>query len=258
MIKAVFFDIDGTLVSFKTHTLSTGTIQALDLLRKNGVRIFISTGRQLRSINNLGMQAFDGYITLNGGYCLEGKDKVIYKCVIPEEDIEALIRYQETVCPFPCSIVGEDGMYINYKNETAVGFFQMLNFPQPPVRPMRESLGKEAYQLVAFFTAGQEEEIMSILPHCEATRWNPLFADVIPKGCSKAIGMDKIIEHYGISLPETMAFGDGGNDISMLRHAGIGVAMGNADDEVKEAADYVTTSVDEEGVFHALRHFNVI
>ena len=76
---------------------------------------------------------------------------------------------------------------------------------------------------------------MSVLPHCEATRWNPLFADVVPRGSSKAVGIDKIIEHYGISLHETMAFGDGGNDMAMLRHAGIGVAMGNAGDEVKEA-----------------------
>ena len=74
---------------------------------------------------------------------------------------------------------------------------------------------------------------MSVLPHCEATRWNPLFADVVPRGSSKAVGIDKIIEHYGISLHETMAFGDGGNDMAMLRHAGIGVAMGNAGDEVK-------------------------
>ena len=73
-----------------------------------------------------------------------------------------------------------------------------------------------------------------------------------------AVGIDKIIEHYGISLHETMAFGDGGNDMAMLRHAGIGVAMGNAGDEVKEAADYVTDSVDDDGVMNALRHFDVI
>ena len=55
-----------------------------------------------------------------------------------------------------------------------------------------------------------------------------------------------------------MAFGDGGNDIGMLRHAGIGVAMGNANDDVKNAADYITTSVDENGIAHALKHFGII
>ena len=89
MIKAVFFDIDGTLVSFKTHKLPDSTVRVLDLLREKGIKVFIATGRQLQSINNLGTQEFDGYVTLNGGYCLAGKDKVIYKHNIPSEDIEA-------------------------------------------------------------------------------------------------------------------------------------------------------------------------
>ena len=70
--------------------------------------------------------------------------------------------------------------------------------------------------------------------------------------------VDKIIEYFGISLNETMAFGDGGNDISMLQHAGLGVAMGNAKEEVKQKADYVTTSVDEDGIANALKHFGII
>ena len=241
MIKAVFFDIDGTLVSFKTHKLPDSTVRALDLLREKGIKVFIATGRQLQSINNLGTQEFDGYVTLNGGYCLAGKDKVIYKHNIPAGDIEALIRYQENEEAFPCALVEEDGIYQNYVDD-----------------PLRGNGGKEVYQLIAFFSPGHEERIMSVLPHCEATRWNPLFADVVPRGSSKAVGIDKIIEYYGISLHETMAFGDGGNDMAMLCHAGIGVAMGNAGDEVKEAADYVTDSVDDDGVMNALRHFDVI
>ena len=62
MIKAVFFDIDGTLVSFKTHKLPDSTVRALDLLREKGIKVFIATGRQLQSINNLGTQEFDGAV----------------------------------------------------------------------------------------------------------------------------------------------------------------------------------------------------
>ena len=92
MVKAIFFDIDGTLVSFKTHRLPESTVWALDRLREKGVRLFIASGRQYQSINNLGTQTFDGYVTLNGGYCLAGKSEVIYRPSIPPEDIEALIR----------------------------------------------------------------------------------------------------------------------------------------------------------------------
>ena len=211
MVKAIFFDIDGTLVSFKTHRLPESTVWALDRLREKGVRLFIASGRQYQSINNLGTQTFDGYVTLNGGYCLAGKSEVIYRHSIP-----------------------------------------------PPLRPLRRNGGKAVYQLIAFFSPGQEKRIMSVLPHCEATRWNPLFADVIPAGSSKAVGIDKMLAYFGISLADTMAFGDGGNDVSMLRHVGIGVAMGNAGDEARRAADYVTTSVDEDGILNALRHFGVI
>lgn len=258
MIKAVFFDVDGTLVSFKTHQVPQSTIDSIQQLKAKGIKVFIATGRRLQAINNVGTLEFDGYITLNGGFCFAGKDKVIYKHAIPAEDIEAMLHYQETVENFPCAMVLEDSIYMNYEDEAVKEVFDLLNFPNPPLRPLREVAHNAAYQLIAFFTEKQEERIMSVLPHCEATRWNPLFSDVVPKGSNKSVGIDKVIEYFGISLEETMAFGDGGNDIQMLQHAGVGVAMGNAEDEVKQFADYVTTSVEEDGIYKALCHFNVL
>lgn len=112
--------------------------------------------------------------------------------------------------------------------------------------------------MTAFFKDYQEEEIMSRLHHCSVMRWYPTFADIISKEVDKGVGIDQFCDYYGFSLEETMAFGDGGNDIEMLRHAGIGVAMGNAREEVQQAADYVTDSVDNDGVFKALQHFELI
>lgn len=156
MVKAVFFDIDGTLVSFKTHEVPQSTIEALDMLRKKGIKVFIATGRHFSSINNLGDLQFDGYVTLNGGYCFAG-DKVIYKHSIPDRDVEALIRYMETEESFPCAFVREKDIYMNYKDETVEEIFNMLNFPEPPIRPMNEIRGETVYQLVSFFTADQEK-----------------------------------------------------------------------------------------------------
>lgn len=258
MVKAIFFDIDGTLVSFKTHVVPPSTVKALKELKKKDIKVFIATGRHINSINNLGTLEFDGYVTLNGGMCILGKNKLIYKHAIPSEDIDALVHYQETVESFPCAFVEENGLFLNFKNKAVEEIFRMINFPEPPLRPIKEIKGKTVYQLIAFFTEGQEERIMSTMPHCESTRWNPLFTDIVPKGSSKGVGIDKILEHYGVTLEETMAFGDGGNDIAMLRHAGIGVAMGNAGDEVKEAADYITSSVDEDGIWNALKHFGIV
>ena len=118
--------------------------------------------------------------------------------------------------------------------------------------------GKDVLQLTAFITAEQEAEVRKKATGVEYGRWHPAFADITPKGVTKHQGIDVLCRHFGIRLEETMAFGDGGNDIPMLRHAGIGVAMGNAIAEAKDAADYVTTDIDDDGVAHALKHFGVI
>ena len=89
-------------------------------------------------------------------------------------------------------------------------------------------------------------------------RWHPDFTDMIPADGGKPRGIRCFMERHGFTREQTMAFGDGGNDIAMLRFAGIGVAMGNANDEVKASADYVTDDVDHDGIMNALRHFGVI
>lgn len=258
MIKAIFFDIDGTLVSFRTHRVPDSTVESLAALRRAGVKTFIATGRQLGSINNLGTLTFDGYVTLNGGYCIAGRDHVIYKRSIPQTDIDALLDYLEHEEPFPCAFVLENGIYLNYKSEKVEKLFRLINFPEPPIRPLSAVRGHTVYQLIAFLTPEQEERLLPVIPGCTATRWNPLFTDIVPKGSNKGIGIDKIIDYFGIPLADTMAFGDGGNDIEMLRHVALGVAMGNAGEEVKAAARYVTTSVDDNGISNALRHFGIL
>lgn len=257
MIKAAFLDIDGTLVSFKTHRIPVSTIQALDRLRQKGIKVFVASGRHKLSMNNLGDQIFDGYVTLNGGLCLVG-NRIIYKHHLPVSDMNTLIPYLEETKAFPCVFVQENALSINYMDTNTHDTFRLLNFPEPPVCPLKAIEGNIFYQLLGFFRQEEEQQIMSLIPGCRATRWNPLFTDIIPTETSKSVGISKMLEYFGIAPEETIAFGDGGNDIEMLRYAGIGVAMGNAADEVKQAADYVTTDVDNDGIAQALQHFNLI
>ena len=90
------------------------------------------------------------------------------------------------------------------------------------------------------------------------TRWHKNGIDLLDRQGGKVRGIREYLERRGILPEETMAFGDGDNDIEMLRFAGIGVAMGNASDAVKAQADYVTASVDEDGIALALQHFGLI
>ena len=257
MIKAAFFDIDGTLVSFKTHRMPESTKRALNRLREEGILLFVSSGRHKSSMNNLDDYPFDGYVTLNGGICWVG-DEIIYKHSIPEHNIESLIRYMETVERIPCVFVEEQESWMNYKDETVSEIFRLLNFPEPPFKSPNEAIGKTIYQLLAFFGKDKEKELMKVLPDCEPTRWNPLFTDIVPKGSSKRVGIMKMSDYFGISEKEIIAFGDGGNDIQMLEYAGLGIAMGNAAEEVKQSADYVTSDVDEDGIAKALIHFGLL
>lgn len=96
MTKALFFDIDGTLVSFRTHEIPASAVEALSAAKAKGHRIFIATGRPRVIINNLGplqeRGLIDGYVTMNGAYCFVG-DEVIYKSAIPTDDVRTLTGY---------------------------------------------------------------------------------------------------------------------------------------------------------------------
>ncbi|MFQ6875511.1 MAG: HAD hydrolase family protein, partial [Coprobacillus cateniformis] len=122
----------------------------------------------------------------------------------------------------------------------------------------QDVVNHKVYQCMCFVDNDEEKELMKVMPHCISARWHPLFCDVSPIGGTKQNGIDKFLEHYHIDLSETMAFGDGGNDIQMLNHVAVAIAMGNANDEVKAIADYVTDDVDNDGITKALRHFGLL
>lgn len=249
--KAIFFDIDGTLVSFNTHKVPQTTIDTLAELRKKGIKLFISSGRHILSINNLGNLKFDGYVTINGAMTIVD-NKVIHKNCLDKNDVKRLNDYMETRQEFPCTFVMDEELIINYYNNTVDEVLRQLNFPRIPEGKLRDIEKKDIYQMIAFFDQKIEKEIMEVMPNCSTARWSPLFTDIVKKGASKVTGMEKICEYFGIKREETMAFGDGGNDIEMLEWAGTGIAMGNAEEKVKNIADYITTTVDNDGIKNAI------
>jgi len=255
MIKAIFFDIDGTLVSFRSHQIPSSTLQAIHAVRQQGVKVFIATGRPLPFVDNLGTLEYDGIMTVNGASCQTADGTVIRHQPIRHEDLKRLVDYYHER-PFPLAFAANDDIFITMTSPETLEVLKILNLKCPPIAPIERCLDMDVMQIIAFFKDCDDPRIMSeVLSGCSEQRWHPFFADIICQGNNKAIGIDAIINHYGISIEETMAFGDGGNDMTMLRHVGCGVAMGNARDEVKAAADYVTDDVDEGGVERALHHF---
>lgn len=259
MTKAVFFDIDGTLVSFKTHQVPESTQEAIHKLKEKGIKVFIATGRSFLHIGSVKPIGFDGYVTLNGSLCWNGNDEVIYKKPIPKSDIDALRRYFIDKHNISCAFVTERDLLINTKSSEMKDIEKMLDIALTPTKDFRHIQDTDVYQIVAFFKEELELEIMNkVMTHSVAARWNPLFADVIAKGNSKSHGIDEILKYYNIPLTDTICFGDGGNDIPMLQHTPVSIAMGNASDEVKSHATHVTDSVDEDGIWNALKKLSVL
>lgn len=259
-MKALFFDIDGTLVSFNTHEIPVSTVAALEQAHDSGVKIFISTGRPPMFINNIDAisHLIEGYITTNGAYCF-CKDETISLSAIDRKDVREVLAICKNL-DRACIVVGTNSraMY-NYKKHDADFFKNLLNAPVFNENDDIEAVLKEpVLQLTPFIPEDEEQLVQGDLNGVEMSRWCPYFFDITAKGVSKAKGMDEIAHRFGFSLSDTMSFGDGGNDISMLQAAGVGVAMGNANDAVKEIADYVTSTVDDNGIANALRHYGVI
>ncbi len=258
MVKYLFFDIDGTLVSFKTHKIPQSTVDALTEAKANGVKIYISTGRPMLFINNLSQieHLIDGYITTTGALCVVGQ--TCFNChKISDESVR---RVMDGANKFhkAAVVVGTDHIGVtNDSEELTEQFKKGLNL-EFDFAPMSIVMQEPILQISVFFNAEEEKAVMEGITDCVCSRWHPSFTDITNIAADKGKALLAMARHEGMGIGETMAFGDGGNDISIIKQAGIGVAMGNANDDVKAAADYVTTSVDDDGVRNALRHFGVI
>lgn len=257
-IKAVFFDVDGTLISFKTNKIPESTLEAIKKLREKGIKVIVATGRSINSLDHIKHITFDGFITFNGGYCMTTDGNIMFKQAIDSDDIKKLINYSEEN-PLSFSLMYENKVELNDATPEVVGMYAHLNLPVPPLHDKNNVDTENVLQANIFLGPDDEKAFMeNVMPNSVASRWTPLFADVNPGGISKQNGIENFCQHFGIDVSETMAFGDGGNDISMLKFVKIGVAMGNANENVKEIADFITEEVDNHGIERALIHFGIL
>lgn len=256
MIRAIFLDVDGTLLSPGSGKVPQSTKDALACVRARGIKTFIATGRHLSELSKLPVMqlAFDGYLTLNGQLILDSELHVIAGKPIDRREMEIVTGIFEAK-RIPFVMIGERARYINYVDEVVVQTQRKTHGSVPGIGSYG---GEEIYQCLAFVPEEKKRMLDALLDECSVTSWNETGIDIIPKGGGKAHGIELYLKHSGIDADEIMAFGDGENDIDMLKLAGVGVAMGNASEIVKSAADYVTDDVDHDGIANALRHFGLI
>lgn len=256
MTKIIFFDIDGTLRSFRDGKIARSTLDALQQLRENGIKLFIATGRGMTQIRFIDEYfRFDGFVAQNGQYCLVG-DEVVREVLMDPDDIRAVVEASKKGA-FSCFLETADDMVLTHEDANSREIFKLLDLHAE--HEMEEDWDcTKVIKGIIFVDRENEPTLKKLIHNSDTFRWHPKFCDIGRAGGGKDVGIDAVIKHLGIPLEETMAFGDGENDLEMLKHVAVGVAMGNASDKVKESADYVTDSVDDDGVANALKHFGLI
>lgn len=256
MIKVVFFDIDGTLLSQQTNQVPASARAAVRALRQQGIRVVIATGRHPIELGGAGLGdlEFDGFAAANGQMCLDEQGMLFAGYPIPSHGVQALVDLAERD-EMLIWFFGEQDSYVYRKDADLFAMSAQVGGIVPQVR---RYAGETVYQAVAFVGEKDEPALARRLPGCRLQRWGSEGVDIIAHDGGKVEGMKAFLRRFGCTREECMAFGDQHNDLDMLRFAGVGVAMGNGTPQVKAAADYVTRSVDEDGVAYALQQLGVL
>ena len=256
MIKAIFFDLDGTLISHARHDMPASALEALHALRARGILLFLATGRHIAELPALPLHGFrfDGYVTVTGQLCYDADFRPIHRHPFPDADARALAAVFEAK-QAPILIKTETDCYVNYVDDDVRRVLADVSSPVPKVAPYR---GEPIYLAATFGEPGRFDALLRKLPGCRQTMWHPNGTDIVSLDGGKVKGIAAVQAHFGLRQDEIMAFGDSDNDADMLEYARIGVAMGNATAAIQAAADYVTAGVDDDGILSAVRHFGLI
>lgn len=255
-IKAVFFDIDGTLIDMDADDISPAVKDALRQLQNQGIKIFFATGRPPYFLPEEKDIRFDGALCFNGAFCYDN-DHVISSNAIPSEDVKQIIQNADHMHKITGVCTAEKFGTNGYEDMLEA----YMNFSGHTIHiadDFEEMIRKPVFMMMVSTVPQQDEELLHGTKHVSVARWWNNAVDLIPEGSSKAEGMRKIMRSMNLDVDACMAFGDGGNDTDMIEAAGVGVAMGNADEDVQSHADYVTDTCKNDGIVSALKHFNLI
>jgi Cof subfamily protein (haloacid dehalogenase superfamily) len=239
-----------------------GTREAIRLGVENGLIFTIATGRPIQGVEYLNkMLGLDlPFITYNGAMVVMGRSKeILYEQKLSFDDSKAVIelgvKYDATVMVWV-----NNRLYVSRMDERAEKY-KKISSVEPVLADNVDKLIENGVSKVLWYDEVEkiqkyQPELVNILSNnVNYHTSQPYFLEFVDKKASKAIAMEKLGEHFGITKSEMIAVGDGFNDLSMIEYAGLGVAMRNAPDAIKEKADYVTLSNDEDGVGHVIREF---
>lgn len=256
-VKMIFFDIDDTLRVKDTEYMPPSAAEAIKKLHEVGIKVGIASGRAIYGFAPEVMALDpDYFVTINGQYVMDKAENVIYSNPITNQDITAFITWcKENDLPY--GLVGSHACAVSAWTPLVADAMTVV-YGVIPEKPLFYQ-ENEVYQMWSYTAAQNEDTLPNVIKeHLNIVRWHPHSCDLFPKNGSKANGIQAVLDKEGLTKDDIIVFGDGLNDVEMFKHAGFAVAMGNAHDDLKTHADYITKDILDDGILHALIDLGII
>lgn len=254
--KIVFFDVDGTITNHKDGSIPSSTIEAINTLKSKGIKVVAATGRPLSMCKELHEMGIETFITANGGY-VKHNQEVIHSVSMDKNIIQEVIEFanlQNNGLSFYTEEFSMNGVKEEEILKALKETLSLNNYPETN----RLIHIQEVFLLCLFANDETVDKYINKFPHLTFKRWHPYVLNVLKEDVSKSLAILKTLEFFGIDKMDAIAFGDGENDIDMLELVGLGIAMGNANETLKNVADFVTKKSSEDGIEYALKKFEII
>ena len=263
--KMIVLDLDGTLTNNKKE-ITPRTKQALMQAQDAGVHVVLASGRPTYGIvplaEELKLKDNSGYIlAFNGGKIIDcANNEVLFEQKLDEQLVPILFQEAKKTGMEILTYQGE-GIAATNKDDEYVQHEAFIN--KMPVMQYDDFLNQLVYPINKCLIVGDPTPLhelelrlaKELEGKMDVYRSADFFLECVPLGIDKARALDRLISSLGISREEVIACGDGYNDLSMIRFAGLGVAMANAAEDIQSEADFVTLSNEEDGVAHVIEHF---
>ncbi|OMD75170.1 Cof-type HAD-IIB family hydrolase [Paenibacillus odorifer] len=258
MYKIVFFDVDGTLVSEIDRSIPLSTIEAIEKLIEKGIKVVVATGRPHNLCEEFKSMGIDTFISANGAL-VKCKDNVIYKSTLSTETVRELSAFAELNghgMSYFTELLTMNGM--GSEDERVMkALKETLSLTQYPEK--MSALPEEVYCICLYADENEAQKFQDRFPELWFERFHGYVMNVLEETkVSKSTAIKQVLDYLNICKSEAIAFGDGGNDIDMLEYVGLGIAMGNGAEQLKQKADFVTKKASEGGIAYALKKFGVI
>ena len=264
--KIAFFDMDHTLYQTHHNKIHPNDLKALHALKQQGVYVCCSTGRPYNQLNRIleYFNLFDYYVLINGGLVMNHEKVILNHNPIENDDVQDIVSW--------CT-KNQAGLLFHFgtistiysKYDEIYHFCVTHHAADILNHDPTQSYHKEHPAYNAVFMVKNKDHVIQFVDEHPKLRYdiiefsdNHYFIDVFPCNNDKCHGISTILNEVNLTWKDCICFGDSTNDIGMLQKAGLGVAMGNANEATKQSADVITTSIEEAGVYQELKkHFDI-